>query len=284
VLVDGLFHADPHPGNVFLTDDARIALLDLGMVGHTTPGLQENLLKLLLAISEGKSDEAAEVVIRISETTEDFNEPAFRRRIGQLMASRQDQGLQQINVGRSLLEVSRNAADNGLFVPSELTLLGKTLLQLDEVGKILDPAFDPNASIRRNVGELMSQRMGKNTTQGSLFSSLLDVKDFAGGLPSRLNRIMDAIANQELKVKVKAVDAKLMMEGFQKIANRITAGIVLAALIMGASLLMQVQTSFRLFGYSGLAMVCFLAAAAGGFRLVISILVQDRKGRKKPPE
>jgi predicted unusual protein kinase regulating ubiquinone biosynthesis (AarF/ABC1/UbiB family) len=284
VLVDGLFHADPHPGNVFLTDDARIALLDLGMVGHTTPGLQENLLKLLLAISEGKSDEAAEVVIRISETTEDFNEPAFRRRIGQLMASRQDQGLQQINVGRSLLEVSRNAADNGLFVPSELTLLGKTLLQLDEVGKILDPAFDPNASIRRNVGELMSQRMGKNTTQGSLFSSLLDVKDFAGGLPSRLNRIMDAIANQELEVKVKAVDAKLMMEGFQKIANRITAGIVLAALIMGASLLMQVQTSFRLFGYSGLAMVCFLAAAAGGFRLVISILVQDRKGRKKPPE
>jgi predicted unusual protein kinase regulating ubiquinone biosynthesis (AarF/ABC1/UbiB family) len=284
VLVDGLFHADPHPGNVFLTDDGRIALLDLGMVGHTTPGMQENLLKLLLAIGEGRSDEAAELVIRISETTEGFSETEFCRRIGQLMALRQDQGLQQINVGRSLLEVARNAADNGLFVPSELTLLGKTLLQLDEVGKILDPAFDPNASIRRNVGELMSQRMRKNVTEGSLFSSLLEVKDFVGGLPSRLNRIMDAIANRELEVKVKAVDAKLIMEGFQKIANRITAGIVLAALIMGASLLMQVQTSFRIFGYPGLAMICFLAAAAGGFRLVISILVQDHKSRKKPPQ
>jgi len=280
VLVDGLFHADPHPGNVFLTDDGRIALLDLGMVGHTTPGMQENLLKLLLSISEGNSDDAAELVIRMSETTEDSNEPEFCRRIGQLMASQQDQGLQQINVGRSLLEVTRNAADNGLFVPSALTLLGKTLLQLDQVGKILDPAFDPNASIRRNVGELMSQRMGKNVTQSSILSSLLEAKDFVGGLPSRLNRIMDAIANQELEVKVKAVDAKLMMEGFQKIANRITAGIVLAALIMGASLLMQVQTSFRLFGYPGLAMVCFFAAAAGGFRLVISILVQDHKRRK----
>jgi predicted unusual protein kinase regulating ubiquinone biosynthesis (AarF/ABC1/UbiB family) len=280
VLVDGLFHADPHPGNVFLTDDGRIALLDLGMVGHTTPGMQENLLKLLLSISEGNSDEAAELVIRMSETTEDSNEPEFCRRIGQLMASQQDQGLQQINVGRSLLEVTRNAADNGLFVPSALTLLGKTLLQLDQVGKILNPTFDPNASIRRNVGELMSQRMGKNVTQSSILSSLLEAKDFVGGLPSRLNRIMDAIANQELEVKVKAVDAKLMMEGFQKIANRITAGIVLAALIMGASLLMQVQTSFRLFGYPGLAMVCFFAAAAGGFRLVISILVQDHKRRK----
>ena len=213
VLVDGLFHADPHPGNVFLTDDGRIALLDLGMVGHTTPGMQENLLKLLLAISEGKSEEAADLVIRISQTTEEFNQAEFRRRIGQLMASRQDQGLQQINVGKSLLEVSRNAADNGLFVPSELTLLGKTLLQLDEVGKILDPAFDPNASIRRNVGELMSQRMRKNATPGSVFSSLLEMKDFVGGLPSRLNRIMDAITNHELEVKVKAVDAKMVVEG-----------------------------------------------------------------------
>jgi predicted unusual protein kinase regulating ubiquinone biosynthesis (AarF/ABC1/UbiB family) len=94
VLVDGLFHADPHPGNVFLTDNGRIALLDLGMVGHTTPGMQENLLKLLLAISEGNSDEAAGLVIRISQTTEEFNQTEFRRRIGQLMAARQDQGLQ----------------------------------------------------------------------------------------------------------------------------------------------------------------------------------------------
>jgi len=283
VLVDGLFHADPHPGNVFLTDDGRIALLDLGMVGHTTPDMQENLLKLLLAISEGNSEQAADLVVRISQTTEEFNETEFRRRLGQLMALRQDQGLQQINVGKSLLEVTRNAADNGLFVPSELTLLGKTLLQLDEVGKILDPAFDPNASIRRNVGELMSRRMRKQATQGSLFSSLLEMKDFVGGLPSRINRIMDAITNHELEVKVKSMDAKMVVEGIQKIANRITAGILLAALIMGASQLMQVQTSFRMFGYPGLAILCFLAAAAGGFWLIISIFIHDHKGRKKPP-
>lgn len=284
VLVDGVFHADPHPGNVFLTDDGDIALLDLGMVGHTTPTMQENLLKLLMAISEGKSDEAANLVIHISQKTENFNQNEFRRRIGQVMAARQDQNLQQLNVGSSLLAVSRNAAENGLFVPGELTLLGKTLLQLDEVGKILDPEFEPNASIRRNVSELMSQRMTKNATPGSIFSSLLDVKEFIGGLPLRLNKIMDAITNQEVEIKVKAVDAKLVMEGFQKIANRITAGIVLGALIMGACQLMQVETRFRLFGYPGLAMLCFLAAASGGFWLVINILVQDHKDRKRPPQ
>ncbi len=72
VLVDGTFHADPHPGNVFLTDDGRIALLDLGMVGHTTPAMQEHLLKLLVAITERNSDDAVEIILSISETSEDF--------------------------------------------------------------------------------------------------------------------------------------------------------------------------------------------------------------------
>ncbi len=281
VLVDGLFHADPHPGNVFITDEGRIALLDLGMVGRTTMGMQESLLKLLLAISDGNGDEATDIVIRVSQTAEDFDQPEFRRRMGQLIVVRQNQGLQQMNVGRSLLEVSRNAAENGLFVPSELTLLGKTLLQLDEIGKILDPSFDPNASVRRNVSELMSRRLRKNASRGRFFSSFLEMKEFATGLPSRLNRIMDAVTNSEVEIKVKAVDAKMVVEGFQKVANRIAAGIVLASLIMGASILMQIQTSFRLFGYPGLAILCFLSAAAGGFWLVISIFVQDHRTREK---
>ena len=281
VLVDGLFHADPHPGNVFVTGDGRIALLDLGMVGHTTPAMQEHLLKILLAISEGKSDDAAEVAIRISQTTEEFDAAEFTRRIGQLLMPRQQQGLQQMNVGRILLNVSRIAAENGLFVPSELTLLGKTLLQLDEVGRILDPAFDTSASVRRNVTDIMSRRMGKNASQGNILNSLLEMKDFVTGLPSRLTRILDTVANAELEVNVRVPDVRLVMEGLQKIANRVTMGIILAALIVGASLLMQVDTAFRIFGYPGLAMLFFLAAAAGGFWLLISIFAQDRKSQKK---
>ena len=281
VLVDGLFHADPHPGNIFITNDGRIALIDLGMVGHTAPAMQENLLKILLAISEGNGEAAAEIAIRMSEKLEEFAAPEFRRRITQLVALRRDQGLEQLNVGRSLLEVSGIANDNGLIVPSELVLLGKTMLQLDEVGRILDPTFDTNASIRRNVAELLARRMRKDLTQGSIYSALLEVKDFTTGLPARLNRIMDTITNSELEVKVKATDAKMVMDGMQKIANRITMGIVLAGLIVGASLLMRVATSFRLFGFPGLAILCFLAAAIGSFWLVISIFVADYKSRKK---
>jgi len=282
VLVDGFFHADPHPGNVFLTDGGRIALLDLGMVGHTTPVMQENLLRLLLAITEGKSEQAADLAIQMSARAEHFDPAEFRRRIGQLLASHQGQALEQLDVGRSLLELSRSAGRCGLHVPSELTLLGKTLLQLEEIGKVLDARFDPNASIRTNVGELVSRRM-QNASQGSLFSSFLEAKGFMLALPSQLNRILNAIASAELEVKVRSLDAKMVVEGIEKIANRITTGLVLAALIVGAALLMRVETAFRLFGYPGFAMVCFLIAAAGGFWLVVNTVLRDHQSRKRRP-
>jgi ubiquinone biosynthesis protein len=283
ILVDGLFHADPHPGNVFITDDGRVALLDLGMVGHTGPVMQENLLKVLLAVSNGRGDDAAEIVVRMSEKTEAFDHHAFRLQISQLVATRLNQGLRELNVGQSLMEVSRHARENGLVVPSELTLLGKTLLELDDVGRILDPTFDPNASIRRNAGEITVTRLGRESTEGGVVSALLEMKDFTVNLPSRLNRIMDAVANAELEVKVKTPDAKMLVEGIEKVANRITNGILLASIIIGAALMMRIETSWHLFGYPGFAMLCFLAAAIGAGILLYNIAVQDRRSKKNRP-
>lgn len=283
VLVDGLFHADPHPGNVFLTDDQRIALLDLGMVGTTAPGMQDCLLKILIAVSEGKSDEASAVLIGMSRIDDDFDEASLKKRIAHLVARQRDRSLGDIRMGRTLLELSQSAAQAELFVPSELTLLGKTLMQLDQVGKRLDPHFDPNAAIRLYAAEILTQRMRKQATQGSVMNTMLELRDFLTGLPARLNRIMDVAGNPELEVKVRVVDADLLMEGLQKIANRIASGVILAALIVGAALLMQVNTPFRLFGYPGLAILCFLAAAAGGVWLLIGIFVQDHRRKRRVP-
>ncbi len=283
VLVDGMFHADPHPGNVFVTTDGRIALIDLGMVGHAAPSMQETLLKVLLAMSEGNGEAVAELAIKVSERLRDFDIVEFRRRIAQLVALQRDQGLEDLNVGQSLLEVSSIAQENGLIVPSVLVLLAKTLLQLDEVGRILDPQFNTSASIRRNVEELMMRRLGKDLTKASVYSSLLEMREFTAGLPARLNRIMDVVSNSELEVNVTSTDAKTVLDGMEKIANRITTGIVLAGLVIGASLLMRIPTRFQLFGFPGLAILCFVGAAAMGFWLVISIFVQDYRSSRKFP-
>jgi len=98
-------------------------------------------------------------------------------------------------------------------------------------------------------------------------------------LPARLNRFFDALANNELKVSVDAIDETKLMVGFQKVANRITVGLVVAALIIGAALLMRVDTSFRIWGYPGLAIIFFLAAAGCGIALLINIVFYDKSPR-----
>src|SRR6185295_6017279 len=99
--------------------------------------------------------------------------------------------------------------------------------------------FDPNESIRRNASRLLNQRMKSVLSEGKIFSSLLDAKQFVGALPSRLNKILDAVGNAELNVRVPPAETQFLLEGFQKVANRISTGLVLAALIIGAALLMR---------------------------------------------
>ncbi len=281
ILVDGFFHADPHPGNVFLTDDGRIALIDLGMTAHIAPDLQEKLLQMLLAISEGRSQDAASFAIRIGEKTDEFDEEGFRRRVSDLIAQQQGMSVEQIEVGKIMIAVTQVSGECGIRIPPELTMLGKTLLNLDQVGWTLDPDFDPNLAVRRHAAEIMQERLRKSISPGNLFSSLLEVKDFVEALPRRVNKILERAANNDIQIKVDAIDERRLMEGLQKIANRITMGLVLAALIIGAAMLMNVPTSWRIFGYPGLAIIFFLAAAGGGVLLVINILFYDVKPRKK---
>ncbi|HEV3409597.1 MAG TPA: AarF/UbiB family protein, partial [Chthoniobacterales bacterium] len=177
ILVNGFFHADPHPGNVFLTDDYRIALIDLGMVGRVMPGLQEQLLQLLLAVAEGRGDDAADIAIKIGERKEGFEEMEFRRRVTEIVLKQQGATVEQMQVGRLVLEVTQISGENNIRVPRELTMLGKTLLNLDQVGRAIEPEFDPNAAIRRNAAQIMQQRMMRSLSPGNLFSGVLELKD-----------------------------------------------------------------------------------------------------------
>ena len=273
--MDGCVHADPHPGNVFLTEDNRIALLDLGMVARLSPSMQEKLLQVLIAVSESRPDEAATAALKLGRRLADFDETEYRRQIADLVGQVQGERVEEIHVGRVILTLTRLCRESGVRVAPELTLLGKALLNLDEIARALDPRFDPTAAIRRYAAEITRARMLKMLSPGHFLETALEVKDFVQRLPGRVNRIMDLASSNSLRVTVDAIEEKVLIEGFQKIANRITLGLILAALIVGAAMLMQVQTSFRIFGYPGLAMICFLAAAGGGVALVVSILKSD---------
>ena len=280
-LVDGIFHADPHPGNVFVTDDDRIALLDLGMVGRVTRTFQDNMLRLLLAISEGRGEVAAEAAIKMGEAKENFDRKTFERRITDLVAENSDAVLSKLNAGKVTLEIQRISADCWFRLPAEFTMIAKALMNLDRVVYTLDTTFDPNAIIREQSNEILQRNIVKSMAPGNLLAGVVDLKEFAETFPRRVNKILDAVGNNEIRIGVDAIDEKVVLEGLQKVANRITLGLVVASLIVGAALLMRVETTFRIFGYPGLAMILFLLAAAAGFMLAFSILFYDEKRRKR---
>jgi ubiquinone biosynthesis protein len=150
MLRDGLFHADPHPGNVFVVK-GKIALLDLGMVAHLSRGLQDRMLQLLLAVADNRADDAAKTLLLLGERRENADQGAFARGVADIIAQHQEVRIQRPQVGRAVLLLLRVAADSGIHLPPELAMVGKTLLNLDEIGRTLAPQFDPNAAIRRHA-------------------------------------------------------------------------------------------------------------------------------------
>jgi ubiquinone biosynthesis protein len=179
------------------------------------------------------------------------------------------------------MEISRAAGQHGIRLPSELTMLGKTLVNLDQVGRTLAPDFDVNAALREEGAALMQQRMQQSMSPANILTAALEAKEFLEQLPGRVNKFMDAVTNNELKLKIEVIDEGAVIHGLQKVANRITLGLLLASLIVGAAMLMRVETRFRLFGYPGFAMLFFLVAAAGALWLAFSIVSSDRPARKR---
>ncbi|HEX2184985.1 MAG TPA: AarF/UbiB family protein, partial [Chloroflexota bacterium] len=282
VVVDGFFHADPHPGNILLTEDGKLGLIDVGMVARLTPRVQEQLIQLLLAMSDGRGDSAADAAVRLGEPRPDFDEATFRRRVAEVVARQHGASAGELEVGRMMLEVTRISGECHIRVPPELAMLGKTLLNLDQVGQTLDPAFDPAAAVKRHAAGVLRDRMLKSLSPGSVISSLVETRELIETLPRRLNRILEHLAENDLAVKVDAIDERYLMEGLQKIANRITLGLVLAALIVGAAMLTTVPTTFRVLGYPAIAMLFFLLAAGGGVLLAINILFRDERAERRP--
>ena len=275
ILVHGFVHADPHPGNVLLTTDHRLALIDLGMVTRVSPQMQDELLRLLIAISEGKGRDAAEVMAGLAEHSDDYDSATFERRIVDLVQRNQTVVMGDFSAGVVVGELARIAGECGLRPPSELTMLAKALLNLDQVASKLAPDFDPNAAIRDHVAEVMRQKMLQSASPGNLLSTAMDAKEFAERLPSRVNKVMDALARGELTLNVQGIDERELMRGIQKLANRVTSGLIVAALIIGGAMIMRVDTDVKLFGYSALAVVMLAVAAVAGAWLVVTSVRND---------
>ena len=275
ILVHGTFHADPHPGNVLLMPDGRIALIDLGMVEHYDESRRRELLRMLLALSEGEGGKVAKLATRLARPLPDADVEAFEAEVSDLVQRNHGLSMREMATGQIILEVVRLGVKHALRSPPDLATLGKTLSHLDGIVRTLDPECHPDTVVRDHAQSLMHRNLLSSLSPGNMFSSALEMNDLVQQLPERLNTLSNQLVEGRLQVRVDAFDEQRLTASLRSIANRITLGLVLASLIVGAALIMRIETSFRILGYPGLAMLLFLAAAALGLALVITIARRD---------
>lgn len=285
ILRDGFLHADPHPGNLLLTPDGRLGIVDLGMVAHVPPRIQGRMIRLLAAISDDNGEQAATVLAEMGKPLDDYDATGFREDVTRLVSEAVAEG-PDLQAGTVLVELSRISGAHGLRPPAEMSMIGKALLNLDQSILHLDPDFAPAEAIRENISGLLVSSL--RTSPGNLVTAALDAKEFTSELPRRANRIMESLAEGSLQLKVDAIDEERLHTVLQRVANRLTLGLVIAATIVGAAMVLQVPTEHKLLGYPVIAVVLFAVAVLGGAALAVWIVVTDRKvartERRTPPE
>jgi hypothetical protein len=160
-------------------------------------------------------------------------------------------------------------------------MLAKTLLQLDQAAIALDPGFDPMSALERHTQGVLRQNVLRSLEPESLASAGIEIRELVAQLPKRLNRFLKDLAANKVRVQVDVLDEERLLTSLQSMANRLSVSIVLAALILGAALMMRIDTPTKIFGYPAIAATLFGLAAACGFYLVFTVFRGDRTRKKR---
>ncbi|MEZ6186148.1 MAG: AarF/UbiB family protein [Planctomycetota bacterium] len=275
ILVAGLFHADPHPGNMLLLNDDRLGLIDCGMVGRVGPQLREQLLMMVLALAEGRGERVARLMLDVGQAPPNLDHHGFVEAIARLVVENHNSDFAQLRLGQVMLATAKACQRHTVRLPDQIPQAGRALAYLESAVRILAPDLDPTRLIREEAAGLIREHLGQDVTLLNAFDRMLRARDLAERIPAQVARLLDMAAEHELQVKVDAIDERELLRGLQKIANRVAAGLVLAAMIVGAALVMRVESSYTLLGYPALAIVMFVLAGLGGAFLVFKSLFSD---------
>jgi ubiquinone biosynthesis protein len=246
------------------------------MIARLRPAVRDKLVKLFLALADGRPEEVMRIAVTLGEPLPEFDEPAFARTVADLVGRSTDSSLADLDLGALVLQLTRRAAEAGLRMEPELVMLGKTLLNLDLVATTLDPGFEPTEALHRHLTGLMRSSM--RTTPAAVMASLLEAKEFVEELPGRVNRAFDAVGRGNFELRVKAFDEEEFLKGLHKLANVLATAVVLAAMILASALLAR-PSSNGASVENRIALVVFVVAVVVSLGMLARIALGSRRIR-----
>ena len=278
VLEDGFFHADPHPGNIFYLPGGRIGVIDFGMVGRVSEQRRFQIVQLLHGLVGREAEAVAEVLMEWGEGEGEVDEARLQADVGAFVDQYRGVPLKDLRMGLMLTDVTTILRDHGLSLPPDLALMIKAFLTLEGMGRQLDPDFDMAGAARPFLERVVMQRYSPRALLKRGRRSAVDAMELAGDLPRELRRLLRTARRGRLHMQMEVTSLKAFGEQVDRAANRLTMGVITAALVVGSSIVMHsagggVPSRWLL----TLGVMGFVGAAVTGLWILLSIW---RSGRR----
>lgn len=276
IFEHGFFHGDPHPGNLFILKGNVIAPLDFGLMGRLDDELIDEIGNLLNGIVQKNVDKIVRVFLRIGIVREEGDVRTLKHDIGEFLDRYYQTPLYRVNFEQIINEVVDVVSRYRIRIPRDLYLMGKALVIMEGVGRTLDPDFDMISLAKPYVQKIMVRKLDPHRLMRDLSQLLEDFKDFIDTLPDNLRTILLKFRRGELGINIHHRGLDHLIRELDKSTNRLSFSLIIAALIIASSLIMQLNRGPQLFGLSAFGLIGYLIAAILGFWLIIAIL---RSGR-----
>jgi ubiquinone biosynthesis protein len=260
VTVNGVYHADPHRGNVLLTEDGRLALLDFGLLGRLDEDTRRDLALLLLALAQNRADDVADLLLGLSLTTLKSDEVGFKHEVRRKLPQFHWRSLSGIRTGEALADLQRIALQNGVALPTSFALVGKTLAQADSIARSLDPALDPVELLESDALEVMAEQLARALEPNRLLSQVYTQGEPLLHLPRRAARLLERAEAGQLKLGIEPTGLDEMRQMLASVANRLGAALIIVGLLIASALMARVNHAVSLAGFA-------IASALGLFML-----------------
>ena len=270
ILVDGYFHADPHPGNVFYLPDNRIAMIDFGMVGRLTEQRRGEIVNMLWGLARRDEQAVTDVLLDWVRDAE-IDEAKLAADVGEVIFEYEKLALKDVRIGALLNDITGIVRRHSIVLPSDLALLFKALLTLEGLGLKLDPEF----RLVEHLGPFLRRVMRERYRPAALVArgrrQLGEYLALVGSLPRDLRRLLKEARRGRMRLELDLKRLDHFGQQLSRSANRLTVGIVTAALIVGTSIVMTVSGGPTLFGLPLFGLLGFLLAFLGGVWVLVSI-------------
>lgn len=273
IYVDGFFHADPHPGNIFYLDDGRVAFLDCGMIGRLDPRTQQILTDMLLAVVDLDAPRCAQLTIELAEAGQPVSIDRLTSDYDKMLRKYFNLSIAEINFSEVFYEILQLSRDNKIHLPSNMGLYAKTLANLEGVARSFDPEINLLNQVKPLISDLLRRQLLGSSPTETLLRAALDLKSLSLRSPRMTDVLLDRLTSETLKWNFSIRELDILRLTLDDSANRLSFSILVGSLIMGAAIISSNATTNQL---SIVSNTLFAFASFLGMWLIISIL---RSGR-----